>query len=84
MNYQFSAEVYHTLVNGGFFIGVVVQLSICLRRVVAGRSTHPVDWTHGKLLMLRGCKIAIGSDSCNMGLYVLVGTASCIPAESWN
>ena len=60
MNSQFSAEVYHTLVNGGFFIGVVVQLSICLRRVVAGRSTHPVDWTHGKLLMLRGCKIAIG------------------------
>ena len=61
MNSQFSAEVYHTLVNGGFFIGVVVQLSIGLRRVVVGyRSTYPVDWTNGKLLVLRGSKIAIG------------------------
>jgi hypothetical protein len=60
MNSEFSAEVYHTLVNGGLFIAVIVQLTICLRRVVAGyRSTYPVNWTHAKLLVLRSSRIAI-------------------------
>jgi hypothetical protein len=61
MSSEFSAEVYHTLVNAGFFTAALVQLSVCLRRILTGyRSSYPASWTTRKLLVLSGAQIAIG------------------------